>query len=268
MSGSAWSDIASALIDVDTFKSLQVHRGDASGFLSRTFHLTDRARRAFHFWIWLTAADESSTIIGVDTKLLRSASVASFETLVDILAREARVDIWVGNALLSRLASGSGALVKWIVFSAARVSAVEIDALLVRRALVSSAGALVNVDTSGWVLLVRLSVGLSSSVETGLASAFESGLAVSWDTGSEWVTIMSTGGADSERIVSSRALVFTDLVDAGLSLDALVSSSFAFINVDASLWSVGAVSELSAVLAVSVSVVTGDAVAVVASLGV
>jgi hypothetical protein len=79
---------------------------------------------------------------------------------------------------------------------------------------------------------------------------------------------MSTGGADSERIVSSGALVLTDLVDAGLSLDALVSSSFAFINVDASLWSVGAVSELSAVLAVSVSVVTGDAVAVVASLGV
>jgi len=268
LSSSAWSDIASTFIDVDAFESLQVHRGDASGFLSRAFHLTGGARRTFLFWIWLTSADESSTIIGVDTKLLRSASVSSFETLVDILAREAGVDIWVGNALLTRLASGSSALVKWIVFSAARVSAVEVDTLLVRRALVSSAGAFVNVDTSGRVLLVRLSVGLSSSVETSLASAFESSLAVSWDTCSEWVAVMSTGSADSKRIVSSRAFVFTDFVDAGLSLNALVSSSFAFINVDASFRSVGTVSELSAVLSVSVSVVTGDAVAVVASLGV
>lgn len=166
------------------------------------------------------------------------------------------------------MASGSSALVKWIVVSAARVSAVEVDTLLMRRALVSSAGALVNVDTSGRVLLVRFSVGLSSSVETSLASTFESSLDVSRDTGGEWVAVMSAGSANSKRVVSCRALVFADFVDAGLSLNALVSSSFAFINVDASFWSVGAVSELSAVLSVSVSVVTGDAVAVVASLGV
>jgi len=82
------------------------------------------------------------------------------------------------------------------------------------------------------------------------------------------MAVMSTGGADSERIVSSRALVFADLVDAGLSFNALVSSCFAFIDVNASFWSIGAVSKLSAVLSVSVSVVTGDAVTVVASLGV
>jgi hypothetical protein len=138
----------------------------------------------------------------------------------------------------------------------------------VRRALVTSAGALVNVDASGGVLLVRNSVGLSSSVESSFASALELVLAVSWDTGSKWVAVVSASSANSERIVSSRALVFSDLVDASLSLDALVSSSFAFIDVDASLWSVGAVSELSTVLSVSVSVVTVDAVAVVTSLGV
>lgn len=80
--------------------------------------------------------------------------MATFETLIDILARKSRVDIWVGNALLSRLASGSSTFVKWIVFSAARVSAVKIDTLLMRRAFVSAAGALVNVDTTGGVLLV------------------------------------------------------------------------------------------------------------------
>jgi len=155
LSSSTWSDVTSALIDVNTFESLQVRSWNASRFLSRAFHLTGRAWRAFLSWIWLTSADESSTEVSVDAELLRSASMGSFEALIDILAREARVDIWVGNALLSRLASGSSAFVKWIVFSAARVSAVEVDTLLVRRAFVSSAGALVNVDTSGRVLLVR-----------------------------------------------------------------------------------------------------------------
>jgi hypothetical protein len=119
LSSGTWCDVSSALINIDAFESLEIHSRDASRFLSRAFHLTGGAWSAFPFWIWLSSADESSTKVGVDTELLSSASVSSFETLIDILAREARVDVWVGNALLSRLASRSGALVKWIVLSAA-----------------------------------------------------------------------------------------------------------------------------------------------------
>ena len=137
-----------------------------------------------------------------------------------------------------------------------------------RRALVSAGGALINIDASSRVLLVGETIRLSGSIESSFAGTFVTGLAVSWDTSSKWVTVVSASSADSKRIVSNGALVFTDLVDTGLSINTLVSSSFAFVDVDATLWSIRTVGELSTVLSVSVSVVTGDAVAVVASLSV
>ena len=136
------------------------------------------------------------------------------------------------------------------------------------RALVSASGALINIDTSSRVLLEGDTIRLSGSIESSLAGTFVTGLAVSWDTSSKWVTVMSTSGTDSKRIVSNGALIFTNLVDAGLSINTLVCSSFAFVDVDATLWSIRTVGELSTVLSVSVSVVTSDAVAVVASLSV
>lgn len=79
---------------------------------------------------------------------------------------------------------------------------------------------------------------------------------------------MGASSTDSKRVVSNGALIFANLVDTGLSINTLVSSSFAFVDVDATLWSIRTVGELSTVLSVSISVVTGDAVTVVASLGV
>ena len=116
--------------------------------------------------------------------------------------------------------------------------------------------------------MVRDAIRLAGSIESSLAGTFETGLAISWDTSSKWVTVVSASSTDSKRIVSNRALVFTNLVDTGLSINTLVSSSFAFIDVDASLWSIGSIGKLSAILSVSVSVVTVDTVTVITSLSV
>ena len=105
LSGSTWIKVTRTLVNIDTLESLEVHGRNTSRLLSRAFHLTSGTWSAFLFWIWFTSADESSSEVGVDAELLRSTSVSSFKALVDILAREARVDIWVGNAFLSRLAS-------------------------------------------------------------------------------------------------------------------------------------------------------------------
>ena len=105
LSGGTWVEVTSTLVNIDTFESLEVHGRDTSRLLGRAFHLTGGSWSAFLFWIWLTSADESCSEVSVDTELLRSTSVSSFKTLVDILAREASVDIWIRNTFLSRLAS-------------------------------------------------------------------------------------------------------------------------------------------------------------------
>lgn len=243
-------------------------------------------------WVVLDIADvvrvgDANAVVAagsVDARLVDGAVVETESALVVVNARvEGR-----SRLLVARVAewteTSSSADLWWRNLQAKELALVGVDIVADLRlwdAVVGSLFALIDVLAALLsALLVSEEIvgghGVSIADETVFADTVISSEGVARDTDGVVVALVVARVAVAVRIWIRGAVESTRLVDAGLA-DALVSSSRALVNVDATLWPIWSVGDLFGrgqdqravgddVLSVTVALVSADALAVVSLL--